>query len=116
MKNIVIYLIFVFTIVFLFGFAYSLNANSSEGKAIFTNNKCSTCHSVEVQSIECKKKDPVDLSTVGNTYNAEFISKYLIKEVEIDSKLHKIAFKGTEEELKTLSEWLGSLKSEEAEQ
>ena len=113
MKNIVIYLIFVFTIVFLFGFAYSLSAGSSEGKNIFVNNKCNTCHSVEVQSIECKKKNPVDLSVIGNSHSSEFISKYLRKVVNVDNKLHKTTFKGTDEELKVLSEWLGSLKSKE---
>jgi cytochrome c551/c552 len=113
MKNLISYLLFVFLVVFLFGAAYSLNTNGPDAKNIFTEKKCVICHSVEAAGIESKKKDPVDLSKVGDTYDADFISKFITKQEKIDGKEHKILVKGSDEELKTLTEWLASLKSKE---
>lgn len=112
MKNIFAYLVFVFTIVLLFGFAYSINPEEGDGKTIFTEKKCNTCHTVEVVQIESKKKDAVDLSKTGDKYNSEFLMKFLTKTEKIDGKEHKTTLKGTEEEIKTVSEWLSSLKSQ----
>jgi cytochrome c551/c552 len=112
MKNIFVYLVFVFTIVLLFGFAYSINPEGGDGKTIFTEKKCNTCHTVEVVQIESKKKDAVDLSITGDKHNSEFLMKYLTKTEKINDKEHKISMKGTQEEIKTVSEWLASLKSQ----
>jgi hypothetical protein len=111
MKNVVVYLSFVFVVVFLFGFAYSFSPEGGDGKSVFADKKCNMCHSVEVAGIESKKKDAVDLSLTGDKYDADFISKYLVKEEKVDGEEHKIKIKGTEEEIKTVSEWLSSLKS-----
>jgi hypothetical protein len=110
-KNLITYLIFVFAVVFLFGLAYSYTPGD-EAQKLFVDKKCNMCHTVEVVNIESKKKDATDLSATGNNFNAEFISKYLLKEEKIDDDAHKAVWKGTDEELKTLSEWLASLKSE----
>jgi mono/diheme cytochrome c family protein len=110
MKNVVVYLVFIFAVVFLFGFAYSFNPEGGDGKSIFVEKKCSSCHSIESADITSNKKDAVDLSVTGDTYDAEFLIKYLIKEEKIDGKEHKTKMKGTEEEIKTISEWLASLK------
>jgi mono/diheme cytochrome c family protein len=112
MKNVFVYLTFVFAIVFLIGFAYSFSPEGSDGKTIFVEKKCNTCHSVESQGIESKKKDGTDLSKTGDKYDAELLAKYITKTEKIDGKEHKTAMKGTEEEIKTVSEWLASLKSE----
>ncbi len=112
MKNVVIYLLFVLTIVALFGFAFSMAQNKEpDGKQIFVNNKCITCHSVTSADLTSKKKDAVDLSKTGNSYKTTFLTKYLNKEEKINNKVHKVGFKGSAEELKTLSEWLNSLKT-----
>jgi hypothetical protein len=111
MKNLLIYLVFIFSVVLLFGFAYSFGADEPDGKKLFVDKKCNTCHSVEAAGIEGKKKDSNDLSKVGDTRKADFLEKYLTKKEKINDKEHKTAFKGTEEELKALTEWLGSLKS-----
>lgn len=113
MKNLFVYLAFVFTIVLLFGFAYSINPEGEDGKTIFEEKKCNMCHSVEVVQIESKKKDATDLSKTGDKYNAEFLAKFLTKTEKIDGEEHKIAMKGSEVEIKTVAEWLASLKSEE---
>jgi hypothetical protein len=113
MKNIAAFLVFVFTIVFLFGFTYSINGNSEpDGKQIFVDKKCSSCHTVTSANITSKKKDASDLSNAGAAGDAEFMAKYLTKKEKIDDKVHKAPWKGTEQELKTVSEWLVSLKTE----
>jgi len=113
MKNIAAFLAFVFTVVFLFGFTYSINEyGDPDGKQIFVEKKCTTCHTVSSVEVTSKKKDAVDLSNAGASGNSEFLTKYLNKKEKIDGKDHKTAFKGTEAELKTLTEWLAGLKAE----
>jgi mono/diheme cytochrome c family protein len=111
MKNLLIYFVFIFSVVLLFGFAYSFGADEPDGKKIFVEKKCISCHSVESAGIESKKKNADDLSKVGDSKKADFLEKYLTKKEKINDKEHKTAFKGTEEELKAISKWLGSLKS-----
>jgi mono/diheme cytochrome c family protein len=81
------------------------------GQKIFSDSKCSACHTVESAGIISKKNDAVDLSKTGDNYKTDFIIKYLNKEVKINDKIHKTAFKGSAEDLKTLASWLTSLKS-----
>ena len=112
MKNIVLYLLFIMSIVALFGFAFSMAQEKiPAGQKIFSDSKCSVCHSVEVVNINSNKKDAVDLSKTGDNYKTEFIIQYLNKEVKQNNKLHKTAFKGSADDLKTLASWLTSLKS-----
>ena len=111
MKNLLIYTAFLFSVVLLFGFAYSFGADEPDAKKIFVDKKCNSCHSVDALGIEGKKKDANDLSKVGDTRKTDFLEKYLTKKEKINDKEHKTAFKGTDEELKAISKWLGSLKA-----
>lgn len=112
MKNIVLYLLFIMSIIALFGFAFSMAQDKEpNGQKLFTTNKCTTCHSVQAAGITSNKKDATDLSKTGDTYKTDFLVKYLNKEVKINDKLHKIAFKGSAEDLKVLAGWLNSLKT-----
>ena len=93
-----------------------------DGKALFTAQKCNSCHSIEAEKVERKasataaasataKKKP-DLSGIGAKKDAAWLSKYISKEEKLDNKLHpSTKFKGTPEELSTLSDWLASLKT-----
>jgi cytochrome c5 len=113
MKNIAVFLTFIVTVVFLFGFTYSLNEYSEpDGKKIFVDKKCTMCHSVTSQDITSKKKDAVDISNTGANGDAAFMIKYLNKKEKIDGKVHKTVLKATEEETKALTEWLAGLKTE----
>ncbi|MBK7632792.1 MAG: cytochrome c [Ignavibacteriales bacterium] len=113
MKNILIYLGLVVTIVALYGFAFTIaNQPVDDGKQIFVNNKCSMCHTVTSAGIESKKSDAVDLSTVGKEKTKEFLMKYLKKETKLNDKDHKSSFKGSDQDLKTLVDWLLTLKGE----
>lgn len=113
MKDIMIYLGLIVTIVALYGFAFIIaNQPSDDGKKIFVDNKCNMCHTVTSAGIESKKSDAVDLSTVGKDKTVEFLSKYLKKEAKLNDKDHKSSFKGTDEDLTKLVDWLLTLKGE----
>lgn len=99
---------------------------AADGKELFTSSKCNTCHSIEAEKIERKKpataenaaapattaKKKPDLSGIGATKDAAWVGKYLMKEAKLEEKLHpSVKFRGTPEELQTLSTWLASLKT-----
>ncbi len=112
MKNIIIYLLFVFTIVALFGFAFTVGqVKEPEGKKIFLQNKCTMCHSVHALNIKSEKKEAVDLSKPGNNLTEDFVTMFLTKSEKLNNKKHKVSFKGSEKELSTLAKWIVSLKS-----
>ena len=113
MKNIIIYLGLVITIVALYGFAFTIaDDNDVDGKKIFIDSKCNMCHTVTIAGIESKKSDASDLSAVGKDKTAEFLMKYLKKETKLNDKDHKSSFKGSDEDLNKLVEWLLTLKGE----
>jgi len=113
MKNVLIYLGLIVTIVALYGFAYTIaDQKSDDGKKIFVDNKCQMCHTVKSAGIESKKSDASDLSAVGKDKTAEFLTKYLKKEAKLNDKDHKSSFKGSDEDLKVLVDWLLTLKGE----
>lgn len=108
------------TLALCFGITSYLNGQEAakeeakDGKTIFLESKCSSCHSIAALNIEAKvKKDNYpDLSTVGDKVAPGFIKKYLKKEETLNDKKHLIAFKGEESELDILATWLESLKAE----
>lgn len=113
MKNIIAYLGIIIVIVALYGFAFTISSNDDpQGKKIFVEQKCNMCHTVKSVGIESKKSDATDLSNVGAEMKSEDIIKYLKKEMKLNNKDHKTAFKGSDEELKKLVEWLSTLKTE----
>lgn len=85
---------------------------SADGKTVFENAKCTTCHSVTSASIEGKKKDKsVDLSNAGANHEEAGLKTYLKKESEYNGKKHPVTFKGEDAEFETLVTWLLSLKT-----
>jgi len=98
-------------------------AAAKDGKTLFLDNKCNTCHTIQVQSIPKKKaeptdakeekseKKPPDLSAVGLERKAPWMSKYLMKTEAIKGEKHGRKFRGTEAELTTLTTWLETLKT-----
>lgn len=113
MKSIIGYLSIVIAIVALYGFAFTISSNDDPaGKKIFVDNKCNMCHTIKSVGIESKKSDATDLSNVGAEMKKDDMIKYLKKEMKLNDKVHKTAFKGTDEELMKLVEWLSTLKTE----
>ncbi|MEP7026996.1 MAG: c-type cytochrome [Candidatus Eisenbacteria bacterium] len=95
-----------------------------DGKAVFTENRCQSCHSIEALGIAKKKpaagedevvekaaKKPPDLSDVGLKLKAAWFSKFLRKQEKLDGNLHPKKFKGDDADLATLSTWLETLKT-----
>jgi mono/diheme cytochrome c family protein len=95
----------------MYGFTYSSVPADPDGKQVFIDGKCTTCHTVVTAGVTSKKKDATDLSKTGDTHKADFLAKYLTKKDKLNGKDHKTAFKGTEQELNALTKWLESLKS-----
>ena len=109
-------LVIAFFVLLIVGFS-SVRAQATEepkGKLIFQENKCTSCHGIESQGFIKKGKSSVpDLSTVGNKLKAEFIHKYLKKEEKQNDEKHPISFKGSDEDLTILTDWLITLKKQE---
>jgi len=85
------------------------------GKAVFTDLKCSICHSIDSLAIERKSKSEKtkgpDLSTVGSDHDAAWLAKWLRQEVAAaDGKKHSKEWKGTPEQLQQVTEFLAALK------
>jgi len=104
------------TIVVFFAllFASLTTAEEKSGKDIFVNSKCNSCHAIKSQDIDSKmaSKYP-DLSNFGNEkLEADFVKKFINKEVDLNGKKHAVKFKGSDEELTTLVDWLLALKKE----
>jgi mono/diheme cytochrome c family protein len=82
------------------------------GQEIFLAQKCNFCHGIESRGIAAKspKAEGGDLSAVGDEHDAAWITKLLQKEVDNDQgEEHKKGFKGSDEDLETLANWLASL-------
>lgn len=90
-------------------------AEDMDGQELFENtHKCSMCHSVPAADIEAKTKSAkmkgADLGGKIETPIPE-LAAFMRGEGEIDGSKHKKPFKGTDEELKAIVRWLGSLEA-----
>jgi mono/diheme cytochrome c family protein len=116
-------LLFVFVITLVpisFALAAETTAKDEPGKKIFLDNKCNICHSIQAAGIAKKgpamtstpgKNAPPDLSGVGAERSADWITKFLKKEVDLNGKKHSKLWTGKPEDLTTLAKWLESLKT-----
>lgn len=114
------------------GSAYAGGAEGAAGQKLFVKYRCQSCHSIKALKLEkkkgevedeeakeagatsaasTKKKEPPDLSGVGLTRKVEWVQGWLLKKELIDGKKHLKKFRGTSEELKTISTWLVTLKT-----
>ncbi len=107
--------------------AWADGGKVAKGQTIFLKYRCKSCHSIKAVGVEkkaeeadedaaeaAKSKDkPPDLSGIGLDHNAKWFAGWLLKKELKDGKTHKKKFRGTEAELKTLSEWIATLKMDE---
>jgi len=115
-KKFFISIVFLFACFVLVGSAICADTEPA-GKKIFVDSKCNVCHSIDSQGVAKKgtaakpgdKKFP-DLSTVGDQRTADWIAKFVSKKEVLNGKKHSKGWTGKEEDLKTLTEWLASLK------
>ena len=116
MKNTFLFILFISAIVALYAFAFSFSQDKGpDGKQIFLDNKCNSCHTVASQDITSKKDNATDLSNAASYGDAQLLKSYLLKEAQINDADHKMKFKGSDEELTTLVDWLLTLKTESQE-
>ena len=86
-------------------------ANMPDGKSLFVANSCNTCHSVTAQGVQKTGQSTApDLSGVGLKHNADWITQYLNKTVEMNGKKHMKKWKGTPADLTTVATWLAAQK------
>lgn len=85
-------------------------AGAADGKEVFLAQKCNLCHSVESAAIPRKtdneKTNGPELTGLAERHDAEWVGKFLKREIQKDGKAHKKEYKGTDEELKALVDWL----------
>ena len=86
------------------------------GKEAYEKN-CGECHGVEVADITPTTKVDADrgpdLTGLSERYESDWLSKYVMQEAEIEGKSHKKKFKGSDEELQVLVDWLLEQKAED---
>ena len=89
------------------------------GQQVVLDQKCNMCHAVSTVGIEAKTKsekmmgpDLVNLADHESLGDAATLAKYIKQEAKIDGEEHKKGFKGTDEELQALVDWLLEQKAE----
>ena len=87
----------------------------ADGPEVFKAQKCNSCHSVKAAGIAIAAgadadKDAPDLSKVGASLDKKGIALFVLKKSEIKGVKHKKAYAGSNEDLKTVAEWLAGLK------
>lgn len=83
-----------------------------DGEEIFMAQKCNLCHSIESAGIEAKvQSDKMKGPDLGGYEPEEGVElgAFLRKEAAIDGVEHKREFKGADEELQALLDWLKGL-------
>jgi mono/diheme cytochrome c family protein len=95
--------------------SYAL-ASAPAGRVLFDDQKCAKCHTIASQGIDRsgappQGKLPPDLSAVGTKHTADWMQQWLMKTIEMNGKKHMKKFTGSDDELKTLTNWLASLKT-----
>ncbi len=95
------------------------------GQQVFVAQKCQMCHTVYSAGIgeppaedakeetEEAEEGPPDLSLAGTGRTAEWLSLFLQKKEALNEKKHMMKFKGADEELVTLANWILTLKAPE---
>ena len=87
-----------------------------DGEEAFRKN-CAECHGVKVAKIEATAKNEKDrgpdLTGIGEKYQPQWIARYVKEEADNDGKSHKKKFKGSDEELQVLVDWLLEQKAED---
>ena len=120
MKAIITTIAIAFAALLLAGVAFAppgYAADGADAKELFVDtHKCNMCHSVAAAEIEAKTtSDKMKGADLGGKVEGELaeIAAYVRKEAEIDGETHKKEFKGTDEELQAIVDWLGSLEAPE---
>jgi len=87
-----------------------------KGQQIFEEWKCALCHSVSTVDIKAKitsgESAGPDLVDLADSYETDWIIKFVRGEVTKEGHTHKKPFKGSDEELQAIVDWLLEQKAE----
>ncbi len=82
------------------------------GKQAFIDGSCGRCHSIESEDIHASVKSESmkgpDLGELDPPRDASWISAYLKRDVKLHDKAHRSPWRGTDEELKAIADWLAA--------
>ena len=102
----------LFVLSAVFPSAPQASGEALDGKAVFLAEKCNTCHGVPAAGIEAKVKSEKmkgpDLPACHT--EGEWMASYLRQEEVEGHPKHKQAFKGSDEELGAVIEWIRAQK------
>lgn len=79
---------------------------AADGKAVFEAAKCAMCHSVSTAGVDAKSEKMFKGDLVDLDHDAQWLTQYLKQEIDVEGEPHKKGFKGTDEELQALVDWL----------
>ena len=89
---------------------------ASDGKQEYVDQKCNMCHGVSTVGIEAKttsdKMKGPDLVDLAEEWSGKSLVEYMKREADKDGKQHKKEFKGSDEELQAIVDWLLEQKAE----
>jgi cytochrome c5 len=110
------YLFFIFVVGLVMILASSWASETPKGQMIFMKHKCNLCHSVstieiEATSTNAKLKGP-DLVGLADRYKMDGIDELINQKIQHNENSLMKGFKGTDEELQALVDWLLEQKSE----
>jgi cytochrome c5 len=85
-----------------------------EGQQAFLDLKCNLCHSVPAAGIEAKTKSEKikGPNLLAGEWERGLLARFIKQEAEVDGRQHKKEFKGSDEELMALVDWLLEQKTE----
>ena len=93
----------------------SVTASAQEaGKAAYIDTGCARCHSVATEGIEATASERMrgrDLGTLGTEAgrDAGWVIAVVKQDEELDDGPHRARFRGSDEQLTALAEWLVDL-------
>lgn len=93
--------------------AVAFTSDVPAGQTAFLENGCNMCHSVDSAGIAKKseKMKGPDLSNEGaEAKDAAWLKAFIMKKEENEAGMHKKTWKGTDEQLGAIVEWLMTLK------
>ncbi|MDH3627343.1 MAG: cytochrome c [Acidobacteriota bacterium] len=95
--------------------AMAYEPGAPDGQATFIAQKCNMCHAVPEFEIEAKIKSEkmIGPALPAGGRDAEWMTGFLSRKIQLDGNDHKKEFKGTDEELERIVAWIGTLKAVE---
>lgn len=96
--------------------SFSVSQNTKDGKKLFTSiHQCNECHAASAEQIFAETHNSKDFGSDLSgfkTENGNMLASFLRKKTAMNGSRHKKEFKGTDEELKAIIDWLGSLEAQ----